>query len=237
MGSTPDIEIDHYLGIAGADYFNYQSRFGALLGSFIANKFASLVTKSDVVLDFGCGGGFVLKALECRARLGVDINPVARLTAADNGVTCFERLAEVNDGTVDVAIAHHSLEHVASPLLVLRELRLKLKPNGRLLIVVPIDDWRTQRDYHAGDVNHHLYTWTPLLLGHLLKEAGFDLDTFSSRLGVNGWFRAFPYCYGKLPTSLLSLALRIWCALKKTREIQATVRNYSGMSTARDVNL
>ena len=49
-----------------------------------------------------------------------------------------------------------------------------LKPGGLLVLYVPVDDWRLRRQRRVDpDVNHHLYTWTPLLLANLLREAGF----------------------------------------------------------------
>jgi glycosyltransferase involved in cell wall biosynthesis len=41
------------------------------------------ILSSDDVLDFGCGSGGLLSVLECKSRVGVDINPVARLAAAE----------------------------------------------------------------------------------------------------------------------------------------------------------
>jgi hypothetical protein len=47
---------------------------------------------------------------------------------------------------------------------------------GRLVLCVPIDDWRAQKTYNPNDIHHHLYTWTPLLLGNLLLEAGYSIE-------------------------------------------------------------
>jgi SAM-dependent methyltransferase len=216
--------INHYRGEAGARYFLYQSRFADVVAQLSARKFAKYIRPSDVVLDFGCGGGFLLSLLNCTRRLGIEINPIARRTAEANGLTCFETLDEIGDQTLDVAISHHSLEHVPSPLFILAELQLKLKPGGLLLLIVPIDDWRTQKRYDPSEINHHLYTWTPLLLGHLLSEAGFDTKTLSTAIGTNGWFHGFPKYYGKLPQPFFDLLSRFWCTLRRTREIYAIVR-------------
>ena len=146
IANGTSLAVDNYTGETGVQYFQYQSRFGELAGEIIAQKLSLHVKPRDVVLDFGCGAGFVLKTLNCAERLGVEINPIAREAAINNGITCFEALDEIEDETADVAIAHHSLEHVSSPLSVLREMRLKLKRGGLLLVTVPIDDWRCQRN-------------------------------------------------------------------------------------------
>jgi SAM-dependent methyltransferase len=218
------IEVSHYSGLAGERYYTYQSRDAEVMAKHIGRKFSRDVCASDVVIDFGCGGGFLLGALSCAQRLGIEINPAARRAAEANGLTCFESLDEIQDCTADVAIAHHSLEHVVSPLRVLCDLQSKLKPGGVLIVVVPIDDWRTQKRYDPNDPNHHLYTWTPLTLGNLLAEAGFDMSTLAITLGVNGWFRAFPKLYRRLPGPFGNLLLRLWASIRRTREIRAVIR-------------
>jgi hypothetical protein len=47
--------------------------------------YAPYIRKTDAVVDFGCGGGFLLDALDCGDKMGVEINPThahldARLT-------------------------------------------------------------------------------------------------------------------------------------------------------------
>jgi SAM-dependent methyltransferase len=218
--------LGHYSGAAGERYYEYQSRDANAMATFVAGKFSRHVRPSDVVLDFGCGGGSMLKELACAERFGVEINPIARRVAQANGLTCVESLTQVPDYTIDVAIAHHSLEHVGSPLETLNELRYKLKDGGVLLMVVPIDDWRTQRSYDPNDPNHHLYTWTPLLLGNLLADAGFDVSTLAMTIGVNGWFRVFPRLQMSLPRFVCDRLLRLWAAIRRTREVQAVIRTH-----------
>ena len=224
------IEIGHYRGEAGIRYFEYQSRFGAIAGEITARKFANYIKPSDVVLDFGCGGGFTLKNLTAAKCLGVEVNPVAREAAERNGITCFATLDDIDDETVDVVISNHTLEHVPSPLETLRGLALKLKPGGLLLVIVPIDDWREQRFYSPDNIDHHLYTWTPLLLGNLFYEAGFDPHTYSTTIGVNGWFRGFPRYYKRVPVPLLNALLRVWSTLRKRRELCGIVRKLQSSS-------
>jgi len=164
---------NHYCGEQGDRYFRWQSAGGARDAAAVAPKFAPYIRPTDTVLDFGCGGGFLLSALACARRIGVDLNPAALNAAAGLGIECHAELDEVPEGSADVAISHHALEHVPHPIGALAQLRSRLRPGGRLLLCVPIDDWRTQRVYDDNDIHHHLYTWTPQLLGNALSEAGF----------------------------------------------------------------
>lgn len=169
-------QSSHYLGEEGEAYFAYQDRGGLQRGSINARKFAPYVDSICTVLDFGCGSGSLLLQLDCKRRIGVEINPVARGAAEQAGLEVYETLATVPGRSADVAISNHALEHVLCPLHVLRELRGKLVKGGQLVICVPIDDWRTQKQFNPNDINHHLYTWTPLLMGNLLIEAGYQVE-------------------------------------------------------------
>lgn len=44
-----------------AEYFNWQKNIGAFGGWANSFKFKNSISKSDTVIDFGCGGGFLLK--------------------------------------------------------------------------------------------------------------------------------------------------------------------------------
>lgn len=168
---------DHYLGAKGKKYFAYQNQGNLQQGKVSARKFIPYIKPSDTVLDFGCGNGSLLLHLNCHRRLGIEVNPVARAAAIEHiGQEVYANLTSIDDESIDVIISHHALEHVLRPLDTLIDLRRKLKPNGRLILCTPIDDWRTQMHFKLNDHNHHLYTWTPLLMGNLLQEANYHLE-------------------------------------------------------------
>ena len=60
-----------------ADYFEWQKDIGLFGGWANAHKFRASVSKEDTVVDFGCGGGFLLAHLECKRRIGIEPNPIA----------------------------------------------------------------------------------------------------------------------------------------------------------------
>jgi len=186
------------LGEQGEEYFKWQSGAGHFGARINAHKFEHLVKPSYTVIDFGCGGGFLLAKLDCKRRIGVEINPAARRHAETLGVESFASAEEVSDGIADLIISDHALEHVPFPIGALTTLRQKLKPNGALSICVPIDNWRRDRRYDPADQNHHLHTWTPQLLGNTLFEAGFEVQSVYARIFAwpGRWTVA---CYGRLP--------------------------------------
>jgi SAM-dependent methyltransferase len=188
----------HYEGAKGETYFAWQGGGGAFGAKINAHKFLNVIKPEHTVIDFGCGGGFLLSELNCRRRIGVEINPAARTNAHSLGVECFATTDEVPDGVADIIVTDHALEHVPFPIGALASLRRKLKPNGILAVCVPIDNWREQRRYDPCDINHHLHTWTPQSFGNTLFEAGFDIVSIYPRIFAwpGRWTVA---CYGRLP--------------------------------------
>jgi SAM-dependent methyltransferase len=119
---------------------------------------APYVRPTDTVLDFGCAGGGMLGGLPGARKIGVEISDVERTAAMrDHGVEAYKTLAEVPDGIVDVVVSNHTLEHLAGLYDALCQLKPKLKPDGLLVLVLPIDDWRAQRTWDSNDINRHLY--------------------------------------------------------------------------------
>jgi SAM-dependent methyltransferase len=206
---------DHY----DSEYWKYQRPIGEIGGELNLWKFEPYVRPTDVVLDFGCGGGFLINRLRCRQRIGVEPSTVARAHAASLGLTVYASTAGVPDETADVVISNHALEHVEHPLEELRALRRVLKPGGRLVLVVPIDDWRSQRAPLQEDPNHHLYTWTPLLLANLLTDAGFRV--LSSRLATHAWSMNFRPLKRRVPPKLYQLVTWVFAVVKRRRQVIA----------------
>jgi SAM-dependent methyltransferase len=155
-------------------YFEWQNAHIDVKTRVKVKRFSPYIRAEDTVLDFGCAGGAMLAALPGARKIGVELNDVARQSAEqDFGLEVHKALADVPDGIVDVAVSNHTLEHITAPYEALVEIRPKLKPDGRLVLVLPIDDWRALRRWDPTDINRHLYTWTPMNIGHLLDEAGY----------------------------------------------------------------
>lgn len=165
-------------------------------------KFHGCVAPDQTVVDFGCGDGALLELLPGGRKIGIETSPLARSYAAGRGHEMYEATAKVESNIADVVISHHSLEHVLSPLVELRELRRVLKPMGHLHLWLPIDDWRVQRRIGDGlDKDHHLYTWTPRLIANLLREAGFEVKRVE--VVTDAWHpRVTPMLRRQLPRAL-----------------------------------
>jgi SAM-dependent methyltransferase len=230
------VESSHYKDASGSTYFGWQNKNAAPVSKMEARKFSGYIRPTDAVLDFGCGAGHILRNLACVRRVGVEINPFARAAAIQAGLECHESLAYVQDGTFDVVISHHALEHVEHPISVLRTLRSKLASSGTLVLYLPIDDWRTQREYDPADVNHHLHTWTPQLLGNSLFEAGFLPSQFSIRVVRHALFPGCAATYGRLPQSLVDVLCEAFAITVKRRQLLAVAVNSADIGYRRSAS-
>ena len=73
---------EHY----NSDYFEWQRKIGMFGGRANSFKFNRSIRPYDTVVDFGCGGGFLLKNLNCLERLGIEVNEAAHEEIIENGL-------------------------------------------------------------------------------------------------------------------------------------------------------
>jgi SAM-dependent methyltransferase len=209
---------EHY----DAAYFAWQNAHIGVKTRIKVTRFAPYVGPTDTVLDFGCAGGAMLAALPGARKIGVELNDVARAEAErEHHIEAYKNLADVADGIVDVVVSNHTLEHLAKPFDALVQLKPKLKPGGLLVLVLPIDDWRAQSRWHAGDINRHLYTWTPLNLGNLLEEAGYAPSEL--RIIHRTLMRGFDK-FAKLPRPAFEAASWLYSHVRHRQEVLAVAR-------------
>jgi len=55
-------------------YFEWQKEIGVIGGYLNKFKFEEHVKDSDVLMDFGCGGGYLLKEFKNENKFGFEIN-------------------------------------------------------------------------------------------------------------------------------------------------------------------
>ncbi len=195
-----------------AGYFSWQSQIGRFGGWANLSKFQEFVPPDAAVLDYGCGGGYLLAHLACRARAGIDVNPVARRTAEKFGIPTYANAGEVADAWADVIISNNALEHTQYPFQELQGLWPKLKPGGIIVFVVPCESIRYA--WQPGDINRHLYSWSPMCLGNLFTEAGFSV--LECKPYIHKWpphYRALARLLGR---RLFDLVCRIYGRIERS---------------------
>lgn len=195
-----------------AKYFNWQKDIGAFGGIINRKKFEEYINPDDKVIDFGCGGGFLLANLFCKEKMGVELNDSARQHASQMGIKAVASASEIQDEWADVIVSNNALEHTHEPLQELKKLYPKLKKGGKIIFVVPCENISFK--YHPEDINQHLYSWSPMCAGNLFKLAGFEV--IESKPYIHKW----PPHYLKwrlwLGENLFHMICRIWARFERT---------------------
>ena len=176
--------------------------------------------QEKIVLDLGCGGGFMSEALARRGArvIGVDPSEGAIRTARDHAereglkidyvVGCGESIP-VADHAVDIVICVDVLEHVEDLDRVLDEIRRVLVPGGVFLFdTINRTALATLVIVHLGETilgllprgTHDPAKFIrPSELQSKLTARGFDAGQFVG-LGPRGINRRLDFTFGRLPS-------------------------------------
>jgi SAM-dependent methyltransferase len=214
-----------FQGQRGAAYFARQNRLAERGAELNLWKFKNHLEPTDTVVDFGCGTGALLQRVPGDHKIGVEVNELARQKARERGIETYAAANDLPDETADVVISNHALEHTLDPLAELRELHRALKPGGTLILWLPLDDWRSQRRLRPDDPDNHLYTWTPRLLGNLLREAAFELRTV--RVETTAWRHNYVRFSRSLPPRLYRALTYLTAVVLRRRQLCAVARKPS----------
>ena len=137
------------------------------------------------LLEIGSGYGFLVAAFQKDGWDAVGVDPDSHASAyarLNNGVAAITgTLADANiaDGSLDVVIMNHVIEHVPDPLGMLKEIHRVLKPNGHLVMETPVYDSLTYRllgrRERSLSCSGHIYFFTTKSLERSFRLAGFEL--------------------------------------------------------------
>jgi SAM-dependent methyltransferase len=158
---------------------NWVQHFEASIERAVA-EFAQSLSPGARVLDAGAGEGNYKGHFSKHRYCGLDL-------AVGDAQWDYTRLDVLGDlsrlpfagETFDAAINIVTLEHVTDPARVLCELARVLKPEGRLLLIAPLE-WEEHQQ------PHDYYRYTRYGLEFLLKQAGFAEIVIQP---VGGFFR------------------------------------------------
>lgn len=157
-------------------YYTWQKSIGEVGGILNKFKFDEEVDKNEVLMDFGCGGGYLLDQFSNNKKIGFEINKSAWEDIKSKNIHPVDNFDDIQDNSIGIIISNHALEHVQEPLSIIKNLYKKLKIGGKIILVVPCEQPNDIGFYYRkNDINQHLFTWCPMTLGNLFTLAGFEV--------------------------------------------------------------
>lgn len=200
------------LSVAGDVYVH---RFGDTLDPPREDLQALVPPEANSVLDIGCATGQFGKSLKyARPGLhvcGIELNPqVAREAERVLDRVIAKPVQEVSfDRKYDCIVCGELLEHLASPLELLKRLRPVIAPGGCLIASSPcVTHWSVIRDLLEGKFEYvpfgilcfeHIHFFTPESMRAVFVEAGFRIEQEISMCHADGpeaeaFFRELQRC-------------------------------------------
>ena len=183
---------------------NYYSRNRIEMLAFLPEKFSS-------VLEIGCGQGEFGKLIKMNYKTiyaGVEANPESAKVAKENldlvlVGDVMEQLQFLPDQSFDLLICNDVLEHLASPEILLQNIRSKMKPNSVFVCSLPnirvlgnLIHLIIHKDFEYGDWGirdrTHLRFYTKKSAVRFLTDIGFKIEKIEGINPVNSFKTAIP---------------------------------------------
>jgi SAM-dependent methyltransferase len=165
--------------LAGVEKRHFWFRARRALISRLTGYLTADLESGFRVLEFGCGTGNVLSALELGSRRGVvvgmDLFHEGLIFAKQRG---HEHLVQADAGSPPFVEVFHLIgtfdviEHLPNDVDALRQLFGLLKPGGHLLVTVPAYPWLWSE---FDDLSRHCRRYTEGELRTKLAEVGFEI--------------------------------------------------------------
>ena len=134
------------------------------------------------ITDFGCGYGDFLKETKefTKSSVGIELQIDCIKELNNFGIRCENSLDMIMNNSIDTFFLFHSFEHLPEPLKILKEIKCKLRKNGRLIIEVPhANDFLISTIKDENFINftlwsQHLILHTKNSLNKFLEYVGFQ---------------------------------------------------------------
>ena len=140
------------------------------------------LTEDSRILDVGCGTGgllYRLHAIGLRNLLGIDPF-IERNITYPNGLKVLKRSFDEVDGTWDLVMFNHSLEHMPDQTQALSKAARLLSPDGTCLVRMPtVSSYGWEHygvNWFALEAPRHLYLHSNESIALLAGKTGFRVD-------------------------------------------------------------
>jgi SAM-dependent methyltransferase len=184
------------------------------------------------VLDVGCGNGRLIRDMKQLGYTDVQgLDPhIDGDLLDDAGVRILRRELSQMHGEFDVIMLHHSFEHMADPEAALRDLRRLLRPDGRILLRIPVAGSYAWQRYGVNwmhmDPPRHYFLHTPRSIELLAGRCGLRLSSVifegnaTQFVGSEQYEADVPLAD---PRSVYAGGIRRWLGWWKARRLRSQV--------------
>ena len=146
-------------------------------------KYTQKIAPSGRLLEVGCGSGKLLAlASQFYDCVGVERSPVAAAKARSLGIPVIESSfedARIEPQAFDVVIMNSSIEHVDSPMMMLKKANRKLRHGGVIAVRTPKFGGPTYRlrgaTWRGFRHGYHTFLFSGETLARYLQRSGFEV--------------------------------------------------------------
>lgn len=138
-------------------------------------------SKNVKILDVGCGSGTMIRDLANQGYtsvLGVDPN-IEKDILYKNGAEVRKCLLDEVNGSFDLIMLHHSLEHMNNPIEIINAIKDRLSQSGVCIIrtpVIPCEAFKRYREnWYQIDAPRHYYIFSPESMRRMVESAGMHI--------------------------------------------------------------
>lgn len=136
---------------------------------YYKKRFNKYINQQFNILDFGCGSGELLELIQCKYKIGVEINKFSQNKLKKKKMLFVSKLDNIKkEIKFDTIFALSVIDHLQDPIYFIKKLANKLKKNGQLIIIIRHDN-KNQNQINSS-YKEHLYSWSLLSFNNLLNS-------------------------------------------------------------------
>lgn len=190
------------------------------------------ILRDSAIADIGCGNGQLLYELSCTGYTNLHgFDPYLKKEMSTHGLNLQRKDVMEVSGQFDLIMLHHSFEHMVNPLESMKRLGQLLKPEGQLLIRVPVTDaevWEKEGiNWFQLDAPRHFFIPSRLAMRILGEKAGLKLNLVVFDSNENQFAITNLYKDGKSMKEYNSKNLEVKKS-KKNWKLKADILNKTG---------
>ena len=150
---------------------NYFSSVSLITNTYYKKFFSKYIDKKFKILDFGCGSGELLDLIDCKFKIGVEINKYSQKILKNKNLMFVDKLEKIDKKIkFDTIFCLSVLDHLDDPLSTLKKIKDRLKKNGKLIVIIRNDSRR--QNIKNSIYKNHLYSWSLLSFNNLINNIG-----------------------------------------------------------------